>query len=96
MSNKPEANKVYALTGGPGSKCIANGNTWADSEVKPKYEQITKSEWAKKPKAYKSIIDGQKYILALDPKTGGTILKPVDVIDNSTVQSVNIGSTFNA
>ena len=25
--NKPEAGKLYALTGGPGSKCIANGNT---------------------------------------------------------------------
>ena len=26
--DKPEAGKVYALTGGPGSRCIANGNTW--------------------------------------------------------------------
>ena len=25
--------KVYALTGGPGDKCIANGNTWSDSVV---------------------------------------------------------------
>tara|TARA_R100001079_G_scaffold54744_1_gene27981 strand:- start:211 stop:531 length:321 start_codon:yes stop_codon:yes gene_type:complete len=37
--NKPEAGKLYALTGGPGSKCIANGNTWEESmvgeEVKP-------------------------------------------------------------
>ena len=36
---KPEAGKLYALTGGPGSKCIANGNTWEESvvgrEVKP-------------------------------------------------------------
>ena len=32
--DKPEAGKVYALTGGPGSRCIANGNTWAESEVK--------------------------------------------------------------
>ena len=31
---KPEADKVYALTGGHGDKCIANGNTWAESEVK--------------------------------------------------------------
>jgi len=34
--NKPEANKLYALTGGTGEPCIANGNTWAESEVKPK------------------------------------------------------------
>ena len=31
--DKPEAGKVYALTGGPGSRCIANGNSWSDSEV---------------------------------------------------------------
>ena len=37
--NKPQAGKLYALTGAPGSKCIANGNTWEESvvgeEVKP-------------------------------------------------------------
>ena len=37
--DKPQAGKLYALTGGPGSKCIANGNTWEESvvgeEVKP-------------------------------------------------------------
>jgi hypothetical protein len=37
--NKPQAGKLYALTGSPGSKCIANGNTWEESvvgeEVKP-------------------------------------------------------------
>ena len=32
--DKPQADKVYALTGGHGDKCIANGNTWAESEVK--------------------------------------------------------------
>ncbi len=31
--NKPQEGKVYALTGGPGAKCISNGNSWADSEV---------------------------------------------------------------
>ena len=31
--DKPEAGKVYALTGARGSRCIANGNTWAESEV---------------------------------------------------------------
>ena len=33
LQDKPEEGKVYALTGGPGSRCIANGNTWAESEV---------------------------------------------------------------
>ena len=31
---KPEAGKVYSLTGGHGTPSIANGNTWAESEVK--------------------------------------------------------------
>ena len=34
LQDKPEAGKTYALTGGPGSRCIANGNSWAESEVK--------------------------------------------------------------
>tara|TARA_A100000172_G_scaffold76006_1_gene59113 strand:+ start:104 stop:322 length:219 start_codon:yes stop_codon:yes gene_type:complete len=38
--NKPEANKLYALTGGTGEPCIANGNTWAESEVKPKKKVV--------------------------------------------------------
>ena len=32
--DKPEEGKVYSLTGGPGQRCIANGNTWKESEVK--------------------------------------------------------------
>ena len=33
LQDKPVEGKVYALTGGPGARCIANGNTWAESEV---------------------------------------------------------------
>ena len=33
LEDKPEASKTYALTGGPGSRCIANGNSWSESEV---------------------------------------------------------------
>ena len=33
-NDKPEYGKQYALTGGTGAKCIANGNTWAESEIK--------------------------------------------------------------
>ena len=32
--NAPEAGKLYALTGAPGSRCIANGHSCKDSEVK--------------------------------------------------------------
>ena len=31
--DKPEPGKVYALTGGPGARCIANGYSWKDSVV---------------------------------------------------------------
>jgi hypothetical protein len=31
--DKPEPGKVYALTGGPGARCIANGHSWKDSVV---------------------------------------------------------------
>lgn len=32
--DRPEEDKVYALTGVSGASCIANGNTWEESEVK--------------------------------------------------------------
>lgn len=32
-TDKPEENKIYALTGGPNDKCIANGDSWKDSVV---------------------------------------------------------------
>ena len=39
--DKPEPNKQYALTGGPKDKCIANGNSWKESEVKKKKKSET-------------------------------------------------------
>ena len=38
MTDKPEPNKEYALTGKTGDACIANGNSWKESEVKKKSE----------------------------------------------------------
>ena len=38
MTNKPEPNKEYALTGKSSDACIANGNSWKESEVKKKPE----------------------------------------------------------
>ena len=32
--DKPEEGKTYALTGTKDDKCILNGNTWRESEVK--------------------------------------------------------------
>ena len=31
--DRPEAGKIYALTGGPGARCISNGFSWKDSVV---------------------------------------------------------------
>tara|TARA_R100000664_G_scaffold8589_1_gene14120 strand:+ start:586 stop:792 length:207 start_codon:yes stop_codon:yes gene_type:complete len=42
VQDKPEPGKVYALTGGPGSRCIANGNSWKDSEVSPEQQKHAK------------------------------------------------------
>ena len=33
MTDKPLPGKTYALTGARGTRCIANGNSWAESEV---------------------------------------------------------------
>jgi len=38
MTDKPEPNKEYALTGKSGDACIANGSSWKESEVKKKRE----------------------------------------------------------
>jgi len=34
VEDKPESCVQYALTGGPGENCIANGNTWHESKIK--------------------------------------------------------------
>lgn len=34
MSDRPEYGKVYSLTGGIGTKCIAQGYSWKESEYK--------------------------------------------------------------
>ena len=36
MTNKPEPNKEYALTGKTGDACIVNGSSWKESEIKKK------------------------------------------------------------
>ena len=57
--NKPEANKLYALTGGTGEPCIANGNTWAESEVNNESVKITCGEYYA-PEKYKQ---GWRYVV---------------------------------
>ena len=40
QNDTPKQGKVYALTGATGDRCIANGNTWKDSEVKTGMSQV--------------------------------------------------------
>ena len=42
--DKPEPGKIYSLTGAPGVPCIANGNTWAESEYKEKPKRKSGNE----------------------------------------------------
>jgi len=42
--DKPEEGKVYALTGAAGTACIANGNTWKESEVKDDQQLVPSKE----------------------------------------------------
>ena len=46
--DKPQAGKVYALTGVTGSRCIANGFSWKDSEVGPEVTDAAPSPAGKK------------------------------------------------
>ena len=76
---KPEEGKVYALTGGPKAACIANGNTWADSEVKTTHILVWKqgspyNDWVVTlADSYADLLDGgntwnheRKFILRKD------------------------------
>ena len=64
--DKPEAGKIYALTGGKGTPSIAAGNTWAESEVLPDREgtrwdfgdHLAGSKKRRAKKKERSIFDG--------------------------------------
>ena len=40
--DKPEEGKIYALTGTTDSKCILNGYSWKESEVKEEEKNANK------------------------------------------------------
>ena len=50
--DKPEPGKTYALTGARGSRCIANGNSWAESEVHG--EHAVTIDWGKEKQERKT------------------------------------------
>ena len=42
QTDKPEEGKIYALTGVRDSKCILNGYSWKESEVKEEEKKYAK------------------------------------------------------
>ena len=50
--------------------------------------EMTKREYARKPKDYRSTIDGKPYVLNLNPQTGGTELVPVKLKANPTLTTI--------
>ena len=44
QTDKPEEGKIYALTGVIDSKCILNGYSWKESEVKEENEKKNKKQ----------------------------------------------------
>lgn len=58
----------------------ALAKTSADApSVKPLL-RVTKEEWCAKHRDFKGYINGQPYMLRLDPETGATVLVPVEII----------------
>ena len=55
--DKPEAGKVYALTGARGTRCIANGNSWAESEVQEEHvttKHVVTIDWGQEKQERKT------------------------------------------
>lgn len=64
----------------------------AKNEIKY-YKTISKKDWDKAPKDYKSTIDGERYMMFLDDKLG-SILAPVKVEEAYTEDDINTGYGF--
>ena len=64
----------------------------AKNEIKY-YKTISKKDWEKAPKDYKSTIDGEHYMMFLDDKLG-SILAPVKVEEAYTEDDINTGYGF--
>ena len=79
MTNKPEPNKEYALTGKTGDACIANGSSWKESEVKKKPE-TSQQKLERMVKSYaEDITNGLK----IDDTSGtGTVSEFMDHVYN--------------
>ena len=55
--DKPVAGKTYALTGARGTRCIANGNSWAESEVQEEHvttKHVVTIDWGQEKQERKT------------------------------------------
>ena len=79
MTDKPEPNKEYALTGKTGDACIANGSSWKESEVKKKPETCNEQLEGMVKNIAEDITDGLK----IDDTSGtGTVSEFMDHVYN--------------
>ena len=79
MTDKPEPNKEYALTGKKGDACIANGSSWKESEVKKKSETCNEQL----ERMVKNIAEDITNGLKIDDTSGtGTVSEFMDHVYN--------------
>ena len=71
--DKPEAGKTYALTGARGTSCIANGNTWKESEVHGEHA-VTIDWWQEKQErktyTFASAAEKEAFLKGVDEADG--------------------------
>ena len=86
---KPEAGKVYSLTGGTGTPSIASGNTWSESEVKEKTFRVTSFEQVVYEQIVEAKDEDQAVKKACDdgdwgtPESGEVISQEAEEIDGN-------------
>jgi len=64
----------------PKDPARAPAKTFADAPTVEPLLRITKKEWCAKHRDFKGYINGEPYMLRLDPETGATVLVPVEII----------------
>ena len=83
--DKPEAGVIYSLTGGPNTPSIANGNTWAESEVKEykKRKLPFECEVLEQPEVIKNPFSGESVELPPDAVAVYDTLKGAELLASS-------------
>ena len=84
---KPEAGKIYSLTGGHGTPSIASGNTWAESEVKEykKRKLPFDCEVLEQPEEITNKFSGEKVMLPPDAVAVYDCIKGAEMLGEQTM-----------